>query len=74
MRIRSYLPRQADDMTTEEVQEKERMAISSTRRANSDVIAIARKLTLMSEMNSGFPANHLLWQWVEEALKQNGLP
>ncbi|KAL6905108.1 hypothetical protein GGI43DRAFT_421339 [Trichoderma evansii] len=65
---------QDDDMTIEEVQEQERMAISSTRRANSDAIAIARKLTLMSEMNPGFLANHVLWQWVEEALKQDGLP
>jgi hypothetical protein len=60
---------QEDDMTAEEIQEQERMAISSTRRANSDAIAIARKLTLMSEMNPGFFANHVLWQWVEEALK-----
>ncbi|KAL7901516.1 kinase-like domain-containing protein [Trichoderma sp. SZMC 28014] len=60
---------QADDMTAAEVQEQERMAISSTRRTNSDAVAIARKLTLMSEMNPAFLANHVLWQWVEEALK-----
>ncbi|UKZ65830.1 uncharacterized protein TrAtP1_007020 [Trichoderma atroviride] len=65
---------QEDDMTTSEVQEQERMAISSTRRANSDAVAIARKLTLMSEMNPGFFANHVLWQWVEEALKHDGPP
>lgn len=65
---------QEDDMTTAEVQEQERMAISSTRRANSDAVAIARKLTLMSEMNPGFFANHVLWQWIEEALKQDSHP
>ncbi|KAM0523869.1 hypothetical protein ACHAPE_001122 [Trichoderma viride] len=65
---------QEDDMTTAEVQEQERMAVSPTRRSNSDAIAVARKLTLMSEMNPGFLANHVLWQWVEEALKQDGPP
>ncbi|PNP39642.1 hypothetical protein TGAMA5MH_08460 [Trichoderma gamsii] len=64
---------QEDDMTTAEIQEQERIAISSTRRASSDALAIARKLTLMSEMNPAFLANHVLWQWVEEALKQDGL-
>lgn len=65
---------QEDDMTTTEIQEQERMAISSTRRASSDALAIARKLTLMSEMNPAFLANHVLWQWVEGALKQDGPP
>ncbi|KAK1255428.1 hypothetical protein MKX08_009423 [Trichoderma sp. CBMAI-0020] len=65
---------QEDDMTAAEVQEQERRAISSTRLANSDAVAIARKLTLMSEMNPGFLANHVLWQWVKEALKQDSPP
>ncbi|KAL9479623.1 hypothetical protein ACSS6W_004409 [Trichoderma asperelloides] len=65
---------QEDDMTAEEVHEQERISISSTRRADSDAIAVARKLTLMSEMNPGFLANHVLWRWVEEALRQDGLP
>lgn len=56
-------------MTIEEVQEQDRMAISSARRAYSDAIAIARKPVLMSGLNPDFLANHVLWQWVEEALK-----
>lgn len=65
---------QEDDMTAAEVQEQERRVFPSTRCANSDTVAIARKLTLMSEMNPAFLANHVLWQWVEEALKQDGPP
>lgn len=65
---------QEDDMATAEVQEQERNVITADRRANSDALAIARKLTLMSEMNPAFLADHVLWRWLEEALRQDGPP
>ncbi|KAG8409276.1 hypothetical protein J3458_019393 [Metarhizium acridum] len=61
---------QEEDFTIEELQEKERLFMPPTRHTNSDAIAVARKLTLMSEMNPGFLADHVLWQWVELALKE----
>lgn len=65
---------QEEDLTTEEVREKERIFFPPTRIANSDAIAVARKLALMSQMNPSFLAGHILWQWVEEALRQDGSP
>ncbi|KAK0621130.1 hypothetical protein B0T17DRAFT_591075 [Bombardia bombarda] len=58
---------QKEDITMEELQEKERACFPPSRTVNSDAIAVARKLTLMSEMNLGFLADYRLWQWVEEA-------
>jgi hypothetical protein len=63
---------QEEDITVEELQEKERACFPLSRTVNSDAIAVARKLTLMSEMNPGFLADHRLWQWIEEARKQDG--
>ena len=63
---------QKEDMTMEELQEKERACFPPSRTVNSDAIAVARKLTLMSEMNPGFLADYRLWQWVEEARTQDG--
>ncbi|KFA48439.1 hypothetical protein S40293_00294 [Stachybotrys chartarum IBT 40293] len=63
-----------DDITMEELQEKERAWFIPSRTANSDAVAVARKLTLMSEMNPGFLADHRLWQWVEDARKQDIAP
>ncbi|KAI0395605.1 kinase-like domain-containing protein [Xylariaceae sp. FL0594] len=37
--------------------------------ARPDALAVARKLTLMSEMNPYFVADRTLWRWVEEACK-----
>ncbi|KAI1496490.1 hypothetical protein F5X99DRAFT_424654, partial [Biscogniauxia marginata] len=62
---------QEEDITEEELQEKERACFPPSRTANSDAIAVARKLTLMSEMNPGFLADHRLWQWVEDARKHD---
>lgn len=64
---------QEEDITDEELQEKERACFPPRRTANSDVVAVARKLTLMSEMNPGFLADHRLWQWVEESCDHDGL-
>ncbi|KAI9149378.1 hypothetical protein HJFPF1_11430 [Paramyrothecium foliicola] len=63
---------QQDDMEIEEVQERERGYFIPNRTENTADIAVARKLTLMSEMNPGFLADHILWQWVDEACKQDG--
>ncbi|KFA74842.1 hypothetical protein S40288_03523 [Stachybotrys chartarum IBT 40288] len=63
-----------DDITMEELQEKERAWFIPSRTANSDAVAVARKLTLMSEMNPGLLADHRLWQWVEDARKQDIAP
>lgn len=62
---------QKEDLTAEQLQEKERGCFPPTGDANCDAIAVARKLTLMSEMNPGFLADHVLWQWVGEALRQD---
>ncbi|KAF9770263.1 hypothetical protein IL306_012213 [Fusarium sp. DS 682] len=65
---------QKDDLTAEELQKEERAYFPPSRTLNSDVIAVARKLTLMSEMNPAFLADHRLWQWIEEARAQDELP
>ncbi|KAG5812658.1 hypothetical protein H9Q74_013031 [Fusarium xylarioides] len=62
---------QEDDLSTEELLEKERAYFSPKRTVNTDSIAVARKLTLMSEMNPAFLADHRLWKWVEKALEHN---
>lgn len=62
---------QEEDLTAEELQEKERPFFPAARNANSDALAVARKLTLMSDMNPTFLADHVLWRWVEEALKRD---
>lgn len=63
---------QEEDLSIEELREKERACFSPIRTVNSDAIAVARKLTLMSEMNPGFLADYKLWKWVEEARRQAG--
>ncbi|KAF4978223.1 hypothetical protein FZEAL_5328 [Fusarium zealandicum] len=60
---------QGEDITAEELQKDERACFPPQRTTDSDAIAVARKLTLMSEMNPGFLADHRLWQCVEEARK-----
>ncbi|EXL65931.1 hypothetical protein FOPG_17868 [Fusarium oxysporum f. sp. conglutinans race 2 54008] len=65
---------QEEDLTAEELHEREQACFPPNRTVNSDAIAVARKLTLMSEMNPAFLADHRLWQWVEEARVQDELP
>ncbi|KIL95592.1 hypothetical protein FAVG1_00329 [Fusarium avenaceum] len=55
-----------DDLPDEEVKEREKDVFS---RVKSDRLAIARKLTIMSEMNPGFVGDKRLWRWLDEALK-----
>ncbi|SCV25445.1 uncharacterized protein FFB14_00338 [Fusarium fujikuroi] len=55
-----------DDLPDEDVKEREKEVFSSDK---SDRLAVARKLTLMSEMNPGFIGDRRLWLWIEEAVK-----
>lgn len=57
-----------DDLSDAEIKEREKDAFSRT---TSDRLAVARKLTLMSEMNPGFVGDRRLWQWLENALKDS---
>ena len=63
---------QEEDMTREELEKRERAHFPPSRTVNSDVLAVARKLTLMSEMNPVFFADHRLWKWIEKARKTDG--
>ncbi|KAF5550716.1 kinase-like domain-containing protein [Fusarium mexicanum] len=64
---------QEDDLSTEELLEKERACFPPKRTVNKDSIAVARKLTLMSEMNPLFLADHRLWKWIDKCLEHNEL-
>lgn len=63
-----------EDLTEEELRIKELEYFPLARNKTTDAIAVARKLTLMSEMNPGFFADHVLWQWVEQVCKQDSPP
>ena len=54
------------DLSSEELQEREQGVFSHV---EMDRLAIARKLTLMSEMNLGFVGDRRLWLWLEDALR-----
>ncbi|KAJ3487425.1 hypothetical protein NLG97_g6414 [Lecanicillium saksenae] len=56
-----------DDDTAEEVEQQEPAAFGTS--ANkSDGRAVARKLTVMAEMNKNFVTNATLWKWIEDAV------
>ncbi|KAF5701292.1 altered inheritance of mitochondria [Fusarium mundagurra] len=54
------------DLTDDEVKEREIDVFSDDK---VERLAVARKLTLMSEMNPGFIGDRRLWRWIEEAMK-----
>ena len=56
-----------ENWSDEYVRKQERAAFGSPPPAER--LAVARKLTLVSEMNKGFVADRRLWQWVEKALE-----
>ncbi|CZR40270.1 uncharacterized protein FPRO_05170 [Fusarium proliferatum ET1] len=56
-----------DDFTDEEMKTREKDVFYGD---EVDRLAVARKLTLMSEMNPGFIGDRRLWLWIEEALKE----
>ncbi|KAF5234209.1 hypothetical protein FANTH_12246 [Fusarium anthophilum] len=55
-----------DDLTDAEVKERENDVFSGDK---LERLAVARKLTLMAEMNPGFVGDMRLWRWIEETLK-----
>ncbi|KAF5613873.1 kinase-like domain protein [Fusarium subglutinans] len=55
-----------DDLTDAEVKEREKDVFSGDK---LERLAVARKLTLMAEMNPRFVGDRRLWRWIEEALK-----
>ncbi|KAI1064025.1 hypothetical protein LB506_005725 [Fusarium annulatum] len=71
--VRLLAKLQEDDLSAEELQERERACFSPKRSVNTDSIAVAIKLTLMSEINPTFLADRRLWKWVEETREQDGL-
>ena len=58
-----------EDWPQEIVEMEERAAFGADMAACTDRVAVARKLTLMSTMNERFVADRRLWQWLEDALK-----
>jgi len=56
-----------EDWSDEYVRKQERTAFGNPPPAQR--LAVARKLTLVSEMNKGFVADRRLWQWIEKALE-----
>ncbi|KAI3316650.1 kinase-like domain-containing protein [Xylariaceae sp. AK1471] len=59
-----------DDVSEAEIKELEDAEFHLTReKKRLSSLAVARKLTLMSEMNSGFVADAKLWRWIENALR-----
>jgi hypothetical protein len=56
-----------DDLPDEEVKEREKDVFSG----KSDRRAVARRLSIMSEMNPTFVGDKRLWRWLEEALKDS---
>lgn len=57
-----------DDMPRDCVEQHERAAFGSPEPASTAKLAVARKLTLMAEMNKEFIADRRLWRWVEDAM------
>lgn len=63
-----------DDLSQDYVKRQEQAAFGSSQAVNSDRLALARKLTLMSEMNKRFVADRRLWRWIEDTLEDIGTP
>ncbi len=59
----------ADDYTESEIKQEEDAAFGSPKFDTSDSRAVARKLTIMSELNHEFFPGSKLWRWIEQALE-----
>ena len=58
-----------DDLPPDEVERQERESFGRpSSPATTEKLAMARKLTLMTEMNEGFAADRRLWRWIEDAM------
>lgn len=60
---------QADDYTASAVEREEIAALGHGKTDKGDNRAVARKLTVMAEINQNFVADSKLWRWVEHALE-----
>ncbi|KAF4462691.1 kinase-like domain [Fusarium albosuccineum] len=60
---------QEDDLAEDEIKKKEEAVFFRAEQKKLDSLAVARKLTLMSEMNTSFVADSRLWRWIEDALR-----
>ncbi|KAL2017730.1 hypothetical protein VTK56DRAFT_1700 [Thermocarpiscus australiensis] len=58
-----------DDSPQDYVKRQEQASVGSRSRAHPEKLAVARKLTLMSEMNERFVADRKLWRWSEDAME-----
>ncbi|KAK4153916.1 hypothetical protein C8A00DRAFT_33317 [Chaetomidium leptoderma] len=60
----------ADDLSRDDVERHERAAFGRPSPASTEKMAVARKLTLVSEMNERFVADRRLWQWIEHFMER----
>ncbi|OAA35580.1 Protein kinase-like domain protein [Beauveria brongniartii RCEF 3172] len=60
----------ADDYTASELEQEENAAFGCGKTDKGDNRAVARKLTVMAEINHNFLATSKLWRWVEHALRE----
>ncbi|SPQ17634.1 be2a466e-a0d6-44d2-9225-397dbde39b44 [Thermothielavioides terrestris] len=58
-----------DDSPPDYVKRQEQASILARAQAHPEKLAVARKLTLMSEMNERFVADRKLWRWIEDAME-----
>ncbi|KAG7288585.1 hypothetical protein NEMBOFW57_004938 [Staphylotrichum longicolle] len=58
-----------DDLAPDEVARHERASFGKPSLVATEKVAVARKLTLMAQMNDRFVADRRLWRWLEAALK-----
>ena len=59
-----------DDLSEEDVKQAEDAAFPSDRTIKTSRLAVARKLTVVSELNHRLLADERLWRWIEVALEQ----
>ncbi|OAR01856.1 hypothetical protein LLEC1_01798, partial [Akanthomyces lecanii] len=60
----------ADDYTAAELEREEDAASGCGKADQGDSRAVARKLTVMAEINRNFVADSKLWRWIERALRE----
>lgn len=68
---RLFAALEEDGFSEEEVEEAERAAFGSAKPGTVERIAVARKLTVMSQINRGFLADHRLWRWIQAFFEQS---
>ncbi|KAK4031791.1 hypothetical protein C8A01DRAFT_41762 [Parachaetomium inaequale] len=62
-----------DDWPRDEVERQERASfVRPSSPATQEKLAVARKLTLLAEMNERLVADRRLWRWIEDAMEDVG--